>query len=196
MVCNQASGNATIIVSSVVSDDEVFPAKAAGGEEIPDVLNWIEEADDRLLVHVEWAVCVKQCKRAVVVSNDTDTFALLKEIWQQYGTGEKRCMLPLHQAVSNLGAPLAKTMIKAHILTGDDYMSKVGTKHAAMASDPVQYLTNFGEVDTLPDQQRSTCYVSGQRSGQIQLLKLLMTSGWKMTPVPGLELMLSLPQVV
>ena len=43
-------------------------------------------------------------------------------------------------------------MIKAHILTGDDYMSKVGTKHAAMASDPVQYSTNFGEVDTLSDQ--------------------------------------------
>ena len=61
-------------------------------------------------------------------------------------------MLPLHQAVSNLGAPLAKTVIKAHILTGDDCMSKVGTKHAAMASDPVQYLTNFGEADTLSDQ--------------------------------------------
>ena len=69
--------------------------------------------------------------------NDTDTFALLlyytpffpalgmKEIWQQYGTVEKRRMLPLHQAVSQLGAPLAKTVIKAHILTGDDCMSKV-----------------------------------------------------------------------
>ena len=31
-------------------------------------------------------------------------------------------------------------------------MRKVGSKHAAMASDPVQYLTNFGEVDTLTDQ--------------------------------------------
>lgn len=31
-------------------------------------------------------------------------------------------------------------------------MSKVGTKHAAMASDPVQYLTNFGEADTLSEQ--------------------------------------------
>ena len=112
LMCNQTSGNATIIVSSVVSDDEMLPAKAAGGEEIPDLLNWIEEADARLVVHVEWAVRVKQCKRVVVVSNDTDTFALLlyytphlqalgmKEIWQQYGTGEKQCMLPLHQAVS------------------------------------------------------------------------------------------------
>ena len=66
MVCNQASGNA-IIVSSVVSDDEVLPTKAAGGEEIPGLLNCIEEADDGLVVPVEWAVCVKQCKSVVVV---------------------------------------------------------------------------------------------------------------------------------
>ena len=33
-------------------------------------------------------------------------------------------MLPLHQAVSQLGAPLTKTVIKAHILTGYDCMSR------------------------------------------------------------------------
>jgi len=162
MVSNRAEGNPVIIASSVVSDDEVLPGKAAGGEEISDLHSWIEEADARLVVHVEWAVCVKQCKRVVVCSNDTDTFALLlhytpqfqalglKEIWQQYSTGEKRRMLPLHlQAVSKLGAPLAKCVIKAHILTGDDCMSKVGTKHAAIATDPVRYLMNFGETDSL-----------------------------------------------
>lgn len=61
-------------------------------------------------------------------------------------------MLPLHHAVSQLGAPLAKTVIKAHILTGDDCMSKVGTKHAALTCDPVQYQTSFGEADILSDQ--------------------------------------------
>ena len=37
-----------------------FTAKAAGVEEIPipDPLNWIEEADARLVVHVDWAVAV------------------------------------------------------------------------------------------------------------------------------------------
>jgi len=34
-------------------------------------------------------------------------------------------MLPLHQVIAQLGTPLAKTMIKAHILTGNDCMSKV-----------------------------------------------------------------------
>ena len=61
-------------------------------------------------------------------------------------------MLPLHQAVSCLGPSLSKTVIKAHILTGDDFKIKVGTKHAAMASDPVQYLANFGKTDTLTEQ--------------------------------------------
>ena len=160
-------GNATIIVSSVVCDDEVLPAISLGGEEIPSLLNWIEEADARLVVHVEWAVRVKQCKRVVIVSNDTDTFAILlhytpyfqalglKEMWQQYGTGEKRRMLPLHQAASQLETPLAKTIIKAHILTGDDCMSKVGTKRAAITCDPVQYLINFGEAEELSDQDIS-----------------------------------------
>ena len=31
-------------------------------------------------------------------------------------------------------------------------MSKVGTKHAAVECDPVQYLTNFAENDVLSEQ--------------------------------------------
>jgi len=77
IVCNRAYGDATIIASSLVSDDEALPATATGGEEIPDLLSWIEEADARLVVHVDWAVRVQRCKRVVIVSNDTDTFALL-----------------------------------------------------------------------------------------------------------------------
>ena len=73
-------------------------------------------------------------------------------MWQQYGTGEMRHMLPLHQAVFQLGSPLARIVIKVHVLTGDDCMSKVGTKYTAMACDPVQYLTNFRETDTLLEQ--------------------------------------------
>ena len=105
-VCNGHYANTTIIASSVVSDDKLLPPKANGGAEIPELLNWTEESDSRLVLHVEWAVRVKQCQRVVVLSNDTDTFALLlhyapylqtqglKELWQQYGTGEKRRMLP------------------------------------------------------------------------------------------------------
>ena len=100
----------------------------------------------------------------IVLSNDADTFALLlhyiplfntlglEEIWQQYGTGEKRRMLPLHQAVIRLGTPLARAVIKAHILTGNDCMSKIGTKNAAITANPVHYLARFGETDCLSDE--------------------------------------------
>ena len=79
-----------------------------GGKEIPELLSWIEEADARLIVHVQWAIRENKCERIIIVSNDTDTFALLlhytpyfqtlgtKEIWQEYGTGGKKRKLPLH----------------------------------------------------------------------------------------------------
>src|SRR6218665_1044242 len=65
---------------------------------------------------------------------------------QQYGTREKRHM---QQAVSQMGPSLAKTVIKAHILTEDGCMSNVGSNHAAMACDSVHYMTNFEETDML-----------------------------------------------
>ncbi|KAH3840202.1 hypothetical protein DPMN_113647 [Dreissena polymorpha] len=129
IVCNVVCAN-PIIASSVVFDNKTLPAIKFGNEVIPELYNWIEEADARVVAHVEWADRIKQCQRVDVMSNDTDIFAFLlhftpyfqtlgmKEIWQQYGTGEKRRMFPLHQAISQLGTSLAKTMIKAHILTG------------------------------------------------------------------------------
>jgi len=44
-----------------LSDDEVLHAMTNDCEEIPELLNWIEESDARLVEHVEWAVRVKQC---------------------------------------------------------------------------------------------------------------------------------------
>lgn len=47
-------------------------------------------------------------------------------------------MLALHQVISELGLLLDEAAIKAHILTGHDCLSKVGTKRMALAYDPVQ----------------------------------------------------------
>ena len=69
--------------------------------------NWQEEADSRVIPHVEWAI-KDGCEKAVVISHDTDTIAILlhdicvfkvcglQELWAQYGTEEKRRMIPLH----------------------------------------------------------------------------------------------------
>ncbi|KAH3725181.1 hypothetical protein DPMN_051016 [Dreissena polymorpha] len=106
IVCNDDVQTLALQVQ-VVSDNEALTVIKFGNEVIPELLNWIEEADTRVVAHVEWAAHIKQCQRVVMMSNDTDSFALflhftpyfqtlgMKEIWQQYGTCDKRRMLPL-----------------------------------------------------------------------------------------------------
>ena len=61
-VCkNVTKGHPTTIASSMVCDGEVLPAITAIGE-IPELLNWIEEADARIVVHIGWAVRVQKCE--------------------------------------------------------------------------------------------------------------------------------------
>ena len=47
---------------------------------------------------------------------------------------------------------MCRTLLKAHILTGDDAHSKIGTKHAALSCDPQKFLTYFGESDDLAEE--------------------------------------------
>ncbi|KAH3894675.1 hypothetical protein DPMN_018832 [Dreissena polymorpha] len=46
-------------------------------------------------------------------------------------------------------------MIKAHILTGDNFMRKMRTKHTAVTFERVQFLMNFGETDTVSEQDEA-----------------------------------------
>ena len=56
--------------------------------------------------------------------------------------------------VAHHGVPLSKTIVNAHILMGGDCMSKIVTKHAAIACNPVQYLKNFWENSIMFDQDQ------------------------------------------
>ena len=105
---------------------EVLPA-LHDGVEIPELLSWVEEGEAHCIPHIEWAIRSKQVKRIIVMSNDTDMFALLvhfmsyfssigvSEVWQQYGTGEHRRILPIHQVPIILGVSKSKALIKAHM---------------------------------------------------------------------------------
>lgn len=100
----------------------------------------------------------------MIVSNDTDSVALLLryvhhfivngllQLWVQFGTGDRRCMIPLHIISPKIGSPLCLTLLKAHVLTGDDSMSRIGTKHAAVTINPTQLLGNFAETDELSEE--------------------------------------------
>ena len=76
--------------------------------------SWDEEADDRVILHVDWAI-KSGAWRVVVLSNDSDTLIMLlrfmnrfmnsslEELWLQYGTGENRRMTLLHLWFVELG---------------------------------------------------------------------------------------------
>ena len=100
-------------------------------------------------------------ENVVVVSNDTDVCVLLlhytpqfiksglTELWLKYGVGPKVRFIPLHILIARLDQNLLDVLLKVHILTGCDVASKIGTKSAALKSDPHMYLKNFGENELL-----------------------------------------------
>lgn len=152
-----------IIASGVVIDKQIINAYMHFNNEkceIKELGSSIEEADCRIIPHANWAI-EHGAKRLVILSNDTDVVTLLlryitvfhekgvAEIWVTFGAGEKKRFIPIHHLLIRLGPELCRVIIKAHILTGDDVLSKIGSKKSAIKSDPTTYLEQFGETDEL-----------------------------------------------
>ena len=123
---------------------------------VPELNSKIEEADQRLIPHIHYSI-TQGAERPVVISNDTDVLALLihylpdflslglQELWIMFGVGDKTRFLPLHLLLYNIGVPKCNGIYKAHILTGLDSTSKIGSKKSAINANPVLYLQRFGE---------------------------------------------------
>ena len=62
--------------------------------------------------------------------------------------GEHKPKIPLHTLHTRLGAEFCSIRVKVHVLSGNDDVSKIGTKHAALTCNPFS-LTNFAETDSL-----------------------------------------------
>ena len=156
-----------IILSGYIADDELVPTEMISPERSTvniDALTCnVEEADDRLLLHCAWEVA-QGCERLLVISNDTDTVVRLlhfiikwqdhglQELWVEFGSGERRRHLPLHLLAERMGPSLCQVLVKVHVLTGDDAVSKIGTKHAAITCEPEKYLADFGESGDLTEE--------------------------------------------
>ncbi len=103
-----------------------------------------EEADDRIMFHVNHAVVVDKFQRVVVASSDTDIFICLvfhatkwielgmKELWVICGKGTSTRMIPVHSVVSGLDSVVVASLPAIHALSGCDTTSKIGTKKAAL----------------------------------------------------------------
>ena len=67
----------------------------------------------------------------------------LKELWVEFGVAKRRQHRPVHHLAHNLGERLCRILMKPYALTGDDALSKVGTKYAATVCEPVSTLATL-----------------------------------------------------
>lgn len=136
--------------------------------EIPDLCPEVEEADARIIPHAMHAVR-SGIQRIVVLSGDTDVFVLLmhywdilhseglRELWIRAGVGDSTRYIPVHILAPKIGKELCYLLPLVHTLTGCDYTSKVGTKHAALNANPSEYLNDFDSGPSCTDDFAATC---------------------------------------
>ena len=99
------------------------------------------------------------CEKVVVVFNDTNYIVLilrcittfinmeLDEVWVEFG-GEHKPKITCHSLHARFGAAFCSILVKVHVLSDNDAVSKVATKHAALTCNPFS-LTNFAGTDSL-----------------------------------------------
>ena len=178
---SQNNGMTVVLSSCVTESDGVLNCEMFCGDAhsiIPELNSEIEEADARLIPHLQNAV-LGGSEKIIVSSTDTDVLVLLihyfesisdqaKEVWNQFGTGDKTRYIPVHSLVQNIGKFRASSLLAAHILSGCDVTSKVGTKAAAIKQIDLT-LPLFG--------QSQTAKVESLQDSERYLVKLLEPSG-------------------
>ena len=86
----------------------------------------------------------------------------LSELWIKCENGDSSRFIPLYFLISGLGPMVCSVIIKAHILTGCDITSKIGTELWVLKCKPEK----FGDIDD------SLSY----RNAEQYLVKLLYSS--------------------
>jgi len=137
-------------------------------DEIPDLCPEVEEADARIIPHAMHAVR-SGIQRIVVLSSDTDVFVLLmhywdilqskglRELWIRAGVGDSTRYIPIHILAPRIGKEVCYLLPLVHTLTGCDYTSKVGTKHAALNASPSECLQDFDSSPSCTDDFAASC---------------------------------------
>ena len=129
--------------------------------DVPALKSSYDEADDRLIYHLNHAVRTDNISCAHVVSSDTDIFvSLMYHIltWSRYGlqevwTHHGGSVNPVHESVSNLPVEVTRILPAIHALSGCDTTSKIGTKLQAYsaANNPEHYCLKYFGLEALDD---------------------------------------------
>ena len=113
-----------------------------------------EEADDRMMYHINHATSVHNITNVVIASQDTDvlvsaiyhfknTFAAqLREMWIISGKSGAYIVVPLHILSERISPDVIKVLPAIHALSGCDSTSKVGGTKKAVLKTILQYDCN------------------------------------------------------
>ena len=116
------------------------------------------EADMRIIPHLYWASNFESAS-FVVLTNVTDVLVLLlryytiflrmklKSLYIKIRTGITTRYLPIYELANILGEKQCRNLLKAHVATGCDWLSKLGTNSDALHK--VDFLDSFGESDVI-----------------------------------------------
>ena len=103
-----------------------------------------EEADDRMMFHLNHAIKVDKFQKVVIASPDTDVFICsvyhfnhwiyfnLEELWVVSGRSNAVVATPVHNIANELDSNVIDVLPAVHALTGCDTTSKVGSKLSAL----------------------------------------------------------------
>ena len=149
--------NLEIVVSGYLTNNkEIVKAEQYYRDEttiLPNLNSYTEEADTLIIPHIN-NISLKNNTTAVVLSNDTYVCVLLlhymnvfkknglKKILIRYGTGNTRRFIPVHKIYEKLGNSVSSVLLKAHVLTGCDLTSKIGTKERVLKACAEPFFTN------------------------------------------------------
>ena len=76
----------------------------------------------------------------------------VNKIWVKFGIHERQRHIPVYKLAEILGTEKSRALFKAHIVTGHDVTSIIGSKSAAFKVCLEKHLYDFGEDGiSLPD---------------------------------------------
>ena len=159
------------MLQNVVSEKEIIFGGVNGGEcrkllagiesEITELSSNQEEADDRIMFHINDGVVKHGVQSVLVDSPDTDVFVNLifhfHKTWQlqklfvKLGKRKNKKTVPVYLLVDQLDNNLVSCLPAIHALSGCDSTSKVGPKLSGMkASMDLSLLEGFGVEELSP----------------------------------------------
>ena len=114
-----------------------------------------EEVDMWLIPHIQWDVINFLQYSVTVISDDTDVLVLilfhfkkfsrqgLRELYQKGQVSDKK-MQHIHTISTNIEEQFCRTLLKAHLGTGTDYLSKIEKKKSSLNANPEVVLKELG----------------------------------------------------